>query len=165
MGHTLAGLIAPGCKSAEFHAAVSSVAMSGRLVQFVRCWEMAAVVSGDGREVQGTGLSWCRDERPQEALEGEPGFMFPQSSTEQTSQDDNVTRMDLSSVDAASTRPVTVITMPASTGGVEKLAPAGSDNVMSQVDGRRNGTFMTMAFDGTSTWWGRNFISMAICFI
>jgi len=62
MGHTVAGLIAPGCKSAEIHAAVSSVAMSGRLVQFVRCWEMAAVVSGDGREVQGTGLSWCRDD-------------------------------------------------------------------------------------------------------
>jgi len=68
---------------------------------------MAAVVSGDGREVQGTGLSWCRDERPQEALEGQPGFMFSQSSTEQTSQDDNVTRMDLSNEDAASTRPVT----------------------------------------------------------
>ena len=44
---------------------------------------MAAVVSGDGREVQGAGLSWCQDERPQEALEGEPGFMFSQSSTEQ----------------------------------------------------------------------------------
>ena len=43
-------VIAPGCKSAEIQAAVSSVAMSGRLVQFVRCWEMAAVVSGDRRE-------------------------------------------------------------------------------------------------------------------
>jgi len=32
MGHTVAGLIAPGCKSAEIHAVVSSVAMSGRLV-------------------------------------------------------------------------------------------------------------------------------------
>ena len=39
MGHTVAGLIAPGCKSAEIHADVSSVDMSGRLVQFVRCWE------------------------------------------------------------------------------------------------------------------------------
>ena len=69
MGHTVVGLIAPGCQSAEIHAAVSSVAMSGRLVQFVRCWEMAAVVSGDRRELQGTGLSWCQDERPQEALD------------------------------------------------------------------------------------------------
>ena len=98
---------------------------------------MAVVVSGDRREVQGTGLSWCQDERPQEALEGEPGFMFSRSSTEQTSQDDNVTRMDLSNVDATSTRPVTVITLPASTGGVAKLAPVGSDNVISHVDGRR----------------------------
>jgi len=32
MGHTVAGLIAPDAKSAEIHATVSSVAMSGRLV-------------------------------------------------------------------------------------------------------------------------------------
>ena len=77
MGHTVAGLIAPGCKSAEIHASVSSVAMSGRLVQFVRCWEMAAVVSGDRRELQGTGLSWCQDEREILSIKTQSKHMVP----------------------------------------------------------------------------------------
>jgi len=111
MGHTVAGLIAPDSKSAEIHAAVSSVAMSGRLVQFVRCWEMAAVVLGDRRETKGSDRNWCRDERPQDSLEGELGFMFSQESTEETSQDD---------------LPAATITLPAATGAVTELASAGS---------------------------------------
>ena len=45
-------------KKAQLRAAISSVAIAGRLTQFVRAWELAAVVSGDGREGTGSGLAW-----------------------------------------------------------------------------------------------------------
>ena len=48
---------------AKAHAAISSVAMKGRLAQYVTAWEFAAVVSADGREMRGAGLEWCREER------------------------------------------------------------------------------------------------------
>ena len=60
--HTLVGHIESA--DAQIQAAVSSVAMTGRLVQFVRAWEIAAVVSGDKREMKGDGLWWKKGQRP-----------------------------------------------------------------------------------------------------
>ena len=54
-------------EEAGVETAVSSVAMSGRQTQFVRAWEMAAVVSGDAREMSGSGLTWCEGERQHDA--------------------------------------------------------------------------------------------------
>jgi hypothetical protein len=50
-------------KDSKTHAAISSVDIKGRLAQYVAAWEMAAVVSADGREDRGPGLGWRKDDR------------------------------------------------------------------------------------------------------
>jgi len=50
-------------EKAQDHAAISSVAMGGRLVEHVLAYEISAVISGDGRVEEGKGLTWCEKER------------------------------------------------------------------------------------------------------
>ena len=60
-GHAIEGEIVN--KDSKTHAAISSVAMKGRLAQYVLAWEMAAVVSADGRVDRDRGLEWCKADR------------------------------------------------------------------------------------------------------
>jgi len=53
---------------AQAQAAVSSVAVQGRLVKHVLAWECARVVSGDGGADCGVGLEWRKAQRHVEAL-------------------------------------------------------------------------------------------------
>ena len=144
---------------ARLQAAISSSAMTGRLVQCKRAWEMAAVVSGDGRETRGSGLTWHADERPQEAPEGvEAGMLFEsQSQTPPCSQGAAdgrlVSQADV--VGALEAADEAASPSAGEGGGASGGAPAAE---------ARKGKFMALAFDGTSTWWGRNFLAMAITF-
>ena len=69
---------------AQAQAAISSVAMQGRLVKHVLAWECARVVSGDGGADSGVGMKWRKAHRNVEAdVEANAlgGGAFSQDST------------------------------------------------------------------------------------
>ena len=69
---------------AQAQAAISSVAMQGRLVKHVLAWECARVVSGDGGADSGVGKEWRRAQRIVEAdvdTSVSGGGAFSQDST------------------------------------------------------------------------------------
>ena len=112
---------------AQEQAAISSVAMQGRLVKHVLAWECARVVSGDGGAYSGVGLEWRKAQRHVEAdVEANAfgGGAFSQNST--TGAGD--------AADSAETA----------------LARANLPSTDAQAG--RKGGFMALAFDGIYTY-------------
>ena len=158
--HTLVGHIESA--DAQIQAAVSSVAMTGRLVQFVRAWEIAAVVSGDKREMKGDGLWWKKGQRP--SIENMMLFA------------DDSQPPDVHGSDAADRgeemRVRALVCDLSSLARVPYACLSGFDayNAVQQETFARGerpgggGSFLSLAFDGTSTWWGRSFVALAMAF-
>ncbi len=156
-------------EEADVEAAVSSVAMSGRQTQFVHAWEMAAVVSGDEREMSGSGLTWREGERQHDVEE--EGFMFEEMSQDRDrdEQENVVPEAVVDTVlkeEVVDERSVSVDT---DSGGVlDVRVSQDPEDVMNDFEkiepSDRKGRFVALTFDGTSTWWGRSFVSMTVCF-
>jgi len=97
---------------AQAQAAISSVAMQGRLVKHVLAWECARVVSGDGGEDSGVGKEWRKAQRIVEAdveANVSGGGAFSQDSTTGAGDVDDsaetaLARVNLPSKDAQSGR-------------------------------------------------------------
>jgi len=112
---------------AQAQAAISSVAMQGRLVKHVLAWECARVVSGDGGADSGAGLEWRKAQRHVEADVEDNAFgggAFSQDST--TGAGD--------AADSAET------------------ALARANLPSKDAQGGRKGGFMALAFDGMYTY-------------
>ena len=152
---------------AQLQAAISSVAMTGRMVQFVRAWEMARVVSGDGGEMRGDGLEWQRDARPAH----DPCWYAARWAGASGFDSDNRAIFERTQKIAVHQWLFELESQPeADQGGAEdggrvsEASVRASIEALSSVEAARQGSFLALAFDGTSTWWGNGYVALAIAF-